>query len=158
MGVELVEHVQRRDREDVAGAHHHGDAGGLLGRAQAQPGVLARLRLGDAGFHPHLRPEAAEQQPVEHVVRQHVDGDPPTGRGPDRVPSQQIAALRQPGQGLGQRLGVAEHGPGAAGPLLTEQRRGGGQLLDLPGDAYPLFGVGGDVGVDLQQQGTARGE
>jgi hypothetical protein len=66
---QLLEGVQRRQRENVAGPQNECRALCLVRHTLTEADARTRLGLGDAGLQPDLGPEPAEQQLVEGVVR-----------------------------------------------------------------------------------------
>lgn len=137
-GVQLVQHVERGDGEDVAGAQDQRHAVGPPRRPLAEPCIAVQPLLGDARLRPDLGVESVEQEPVEGAVGQHPDGEPTTGRLTDVVAREDRGAVGQALQCLLQRLGVADQGVGAADPFLAHERRRRIELLDPRSDANPL--------------------
>ncbi len=80
LGDELVQGIHRRNRGDVAGAedHHHRPVPGcprLVGGGHVLPQVVGI----DPGLHPHVRPDAREQQAVPAIGGEHPGGGDPVG-------------------------------------------------------------------------------
>ncbi len=120
---ELVEHVERRDRGDVAGAEHERDFR-LVSRLAVERGdVLVEVLGCDVGLHPNFGADTAQEQPVVDRRREHVDDDLPVLGSPHGTLSNADPAVLFD---LTERLDVPiqpiEQRPGSRRPLLARER------------------------------------
>ena len=133
---QFVQHVEHRDRADVAGAEHEPDAAGVGRRELREPGGAARLVVGDAGLEPHLAGEARQQQAVDRAEREDVGAHAPAGRGIRLHARQRALALGELEQRRaveiqrrddpvrpGEPVLAAQRMPGAGCPSTWRRRR-----------------------------------
>ncbi len=122
---QFVEHVEHRDRGDVAGAEHQSDASGGRRCQLAETGRALGILGGDAGLEPHLARESRQQQAVDGAEREHVGAQAAAGRGIRLHALERAVALRERQQGRAVRVERREHRVGSGEPLLTPQRMPG---------------------------------
>ena len=120
VGVQLVEHIQRWDRGDVAGAQHQPDTAGVPLGALPETRFCPDLIRRHARLHPDVGGIATEQQFVEDAVRQDLDADPVSWGSAQLEAVDGTAAAFQRPQALGQRRQSGQHGVGTGNPLLTQ--------------------------------------
>ena len=138
VGDELVDHVERGDRGDVARTEHEphttGQARGQLAETSGS-GCLRRRR---ARGEPHIRAKPVKQQLLVWPVWQYRDGDAPARRRPEPGVIEGASTARERAQRLAKHPHGVEGGVGAADPLFADVGRGSVEQLHGCGGRDPV--------------------
>ena len=138
LGIQLVEHIERRDGRDVARAEHERHTPlGRLALVERAHGLGERLGR-HARLHPYVGRHAGQEDAVVQPVRHHTDHRLAVlalaGAVGERFSDR---ARLDVAERLGERRDVVGERPRARGPLLPPERRPDGEALRARGGGHP---------------------
>ncbi len=139
VGVQLVQHVQRRNRGDVAGAEHQRDLPVMVRVSDEQADAVTQGPRSDTRLHPHLAGEPVQQQALGEVMGCNADDRLAVRALPDRQAAQRIATAVDRLEGLRDGVEPPQHGVRPRHPFLALQRRAWADALrpDRQLDPFP---------------------